>query len=111
MATAAKKTGKRLTRIGVMSTAITLAALYAILGLVYALVYAVIIAAFGALLGEAGSTSAGTAAFGMGVLVIAILVGSPIMFAIMGFIVGGLMALIYNFVAKYTGGIAFEVSG
>ena len=111
MATVVKKVGKRLTRIGVMSTATTFAALYAILGLVYALVYAVIIAAFGALLGAAGSTSAGAATFGLGLLVIAVLVGTPIISAIMGFIVGGLMALIYNFVAKYTGGIAFEVSG
>jgi hypothetical protein len=111
METAKKKAGKRLTRIGVMSTATTLAALYGILGLVYALLYAVIIAAFGALLGATGSTSAGVAAFGMGVLVIVILAAAPVIFAIMGFIVGGLMALIYNFVAKYTGGIAFEVSG
>ena len=109
MEISAKKAVKKLTRIGVMSAGITLAALYAILGVIYALIYAVILAVFGAVLGAAGGSSFGLAAMGIGAVFI--LVAVPIIFAIMGFIVGALMALIYNFVTKYTGGIAFEVSG
>ena len=109
MAVSSKKAVKKLTRVGVVSAGVTLAALYAILGIIYALVYAVIIAAFGAILGASGNSSFGLAAMGIGVVFL--LVAFPIIFAIMGFIVGALMALIYNFVAKYTGGIVFEISG
>jgi hypothetical protein len=34
---------------------------------------------------------------------------APVMYGIMGFLMGALMAWIYNVVAKWTGGIEFEV--
>ena len=109
MAISAKKAVRKLTRIGVMSAGTTLAALYAILGVVYALVYVLIIAVFGAFFGASGGSASGLAAMGIGAVFL--LVAFPIIFAIMGFIGGALIALVYNFVVKYTGGIAFEVSG
>jgi len=109
MAVSAKKAVKKLSRIGVVSAGITLAALYAVMGVIYALIYAAILAVFGAALGASGGSSIGLAAMGIGFVII--LVAMPIVFAVIGFIGGALMALVYNFVAKYTGGITFEVSG
>jgi len=43
---------------------------------------------------------------GMG-LVFAVL--APILYGAMGFLVGALAGLVYNLVAKWTGGIEFEV--
>ena len=110
MAVSEKKAVKRVTRIGVMSTGVTLAALYAILGLIYGLIYAAIIAVIGTLFSGYGGTTMGFAAMGVIGAVIMIVV-LPIVFAICGFIAGALTAILYNFVVKYTGGIAFEVTG
>ncbi|MCX6770904.1 MAG: hypothetical protein NTX79_02505 [Candidatus Micrarchaeota archaeon] len=109
MAVSVKKAVKKLTRIGVVSTATTLAAVYAILGIVYALIYIVIIAAVGAAMGSVRSSGIGLAAIGLGAGIM--IVAFPVIFAICGFIGGALMVVVYNFVVKYTGGIAFEVSG
>ena len=108
MAVSAKKTVKKLTRIGVKSAAVTLAVLYAIIGVVYALIYAGILTSVGAL-GAARGASIGLAA--MGIIGLVLLVAVPVIFAIIGFIAGALTAYVYNFVVKYTGGIAFEVTG
>jgi hypothetical protein len=105
----AKKHERKLTRIGVVSTGVTLAALYAIIGIIYALIYAAILAFFGALISSKSASPAGVAIMGVGAIFIVVVF--PIFFAVAGFIGGALMALVYNFVAKYTGGISFEVSG
>ena len=97
MPKAARKKPTKLVRLGVKSTAITLAAVYAILGCIYSLIYLVAIAFFG------------LSAIGLRALFLVLLF--PVFFAIMGFIGGSLTAFAYNFVAKYTGGISFEVSG
>ncbi|MFA5930508.1 MAG: hypothetical protein WC861_06520 [Candidatus Micrarchaeia archaeon] len=109
MAAAAKKGVKKLTRIGVVSAGINLGALYAFVGVAYALIFLVMEAAASVFAKSADSEPTGLALLGAGFAVM--LVAFPVIFATMGFGAGALMALIYNFVVKYTGGIAFEMSG
>jgi TRAP-type C4-dicarboxylate transport system permease small subunit len=97
---------KKITKVGVMSVALTAAGVYAIVGLLYGLLYFVFLMVFGAAISAASGSAAGAGM--MGVAGIAMVVILPIFFAVMGFIVTGIMALIYNLIAKYTGGISYE---
>ena len=94
-----KKTEKKLMKIDVVSAGVNLAGVYAVLGVISAICFIFI---FG---GEIVSS--------LSPLLIwtAIVLAGMVSFAVLGLVKGMLVALIYNFVAKYTGGIAFEVSG
>jgi len=102
----------KLKHIGVLSTATTLGGVYAILGLIYGLIYFVLMMVLGAVIGSAANSTsaagAGMAIFGVGGVFIVVLM--VIVFAILGFIGGAIMAFVYNLIAKYTGGISFEVT-
>jgi hypothetical protein len=88
---------KELTYIAPIRTGIVLGVLYGLLGLIAApfLLLAVVL----------GSKAGAPAAFG-GVF-FAILF--PVLYAAAGFIVGIIAAAIYNLVAKWTGGLEFDV--
>lgn len=89
---------KQLTHISPLRAGIVLGVLYGLLGLIF-IPFFLLIAVFGAKSGGA------PAAFGS--VFFAILF--PLFYAVAGFIGGIIAAAIYNLVAKWTGGIEFEV--
>lgn len=75
------------------------ALLYGSIGLIF-LPFLLVFAA----LGSHASGTAGAMVFGVGFAIAA-----PLMYAAMGFIIGVIGAALYNFFAKWTGGIEVEV--
>lgn len=92
-----------LKRIGVLSMAKLEAVILAIMGLLQGLFFAV----FGALLGAAGDMASFGIGAGFGLLAIIFL---PIIYGIMGFIMGAIGAFVYNIIAGAVGGIEVEFS-
>lgn len=88
---------KRIKRFGVLNTAVTMAAIYAVLGLVVALLMLV-----------AGSMIPGGRGMTFGVIGIIVL---PIIYGVIGFIAIAICCAVYNFVAAKTGGIEVETEG
>ncbi len=88
-----------LKRIGVLSLAkintIMMAVFGLLLGLFIALVNVIVPSAEGDTLSD------------LGIFIVIIL---PILYAVMGFVFGALSAIFYNFIAKWFGGIEFEVA-
>lgn len=90
----------KLKKIGVLFLAKMQGTIFAFVGLVAGILYS-----FGGAIYDVvttGSVNAGTA------LAFLALIGMPILFAITGFIVGAIEALIYNFVAGRFGGIELD---
>jgi hypothetical protein len=84
-----------------MSFAKMMGCLYAALGL-----FVVPIFLFGGIIASTTGKQASPFA-GIGMLVVGIL--APFIYGIMGFILGALMALLYNLMAKWIGGVQFEI--
>ena len=89
---------KQLTHISPLRAGIVLAVLYGLLGLIF-VPLTLLVAVF-------GSRSDGTPAVLSGAFV-AILF--PVLYAVGGFIGGIIAAAVYNVIAKWTGGLEFEV--
>jgi hypothetical protein len=83
-----------------------------IFGLIFGVIYGLILIVFGAAMTALGPGSestaggAGTVAIGVGMMI-----GVPIFYGILGFIMGAIGALIYNGVSGIIGGIKFELEG
>lgn len=101
-------TNYNLRQIGVLSTATTLAIIYAILGLIFGLFIAglTIIAS---IVGSSSVPQGGgdLLAVGIGSALFVVII-YPVMLCIVGFIGGALMAFLYNLAAMLTGGIEFR---
>ena len=93
---------KHLIRITPLRAGVVLAILYGILGLIVAVIMAPIMFLASAF----GGKAAFPAAFG-GIFTIIIM---PVLYAVFGFIGGIISAALYNLVAKWTGGLEFELS-
>lgn len=89
---------KRLTRIGPLRAGIVLAVFYGIVALLIAPVI-LIAGVLGATKG-APSVIAG----------VAIAVVAPFLYAAIGFVAGVVSAALYNLIARFTGGLEFEVA-
>jgi len=89
---------KQLTHIAPLRAGIVLGVLYGILSLVIAPFF-LLAAVFGS-----KSGTAFPAIFGVGFAIML-----PVIYAVIGFIGGIIAAAIYNLVAKWTGGLEFEV--
>ncbi|MGE9267956.1 MAG: hypothetical protein ACQKBY_07650 [Verrucomicrobiales bacterium] len=87
----------RLKSIDAIKAGIVSAALYALFSLIFVLIFL----PFG-LLGAFSGSSAGAEIFGMG---LGMMIALPLMYGVFGFIGGVIAALIYNLVAKMTGGL------
>lgn len=100
----------RIRKLGVLSVAKMYAVMMLVISLLIAIPYGLFIIVF-SLIG-AGSAS-GDAAVMLGgggiVMGFGIMIGMPIMYALMGFVFGALGALIYNVFAGMVGGIEIEV--
>ncbi len=95
-----------LKRIGVMSCGKILGALYTGIGLVLGLIYGgiiLVVSLFGLGDLEGASPFVGIG-LGLGVVLLA-----PILYGLLGFIGGMLMAALYNFTARIIGGLELEI--
>lgn len=107
---------KELKRIHVLQSGVFLGALYAALGLIIGVLYALFFLTFGAIgMSAQQASGSGTgpggaealAVFGGLGIVMAIFI--PIFYGILGFVGGIIFAAIYNLIAKFTGGMKFDV--
>ena len=88
-------------RIGVVSAGKILGLLYALMGLIFGTIVS-LISLIGGVLFLKGAASV-SAIFGIGAIIY-----FPIMYGIMGFISGVIMAFLYNLIAGWIGGIEVE---
>jgi len=98
-------------RFGVISVAKMYGLLMFIFGLIFGVIYGLILIVLGASLSALGprdTTAGGVSTVVMG---IAMMIGLPIFYGVLGFIMGAIGALIYNAVAGIIGGVKFELEG
>ena len=93
---------RRLTSVSPLKLGITLGVIYGILSLIIVVPLFLIISLVGAAAAAKGGGQALSALFS-GVFIIFL----PIIYAVLGFIGGVIMAFVYNLVAKWTGGVEF----
>lgn len=99
----------RIRKIGVLSVAKLQAVMALVISLLISIPYGLIIMIFGAAAlgtGESGGMLAGGGAILVGIL---IMIGLPVLYTVIGFIVGAIGALLYNLFAGIIGGIEIEV--
>lgn len=94
-------------RIGVLSLAKFMGGMYAAIGLIIGAIFS-LAALAGAAIGGTQSDEPGAAIIG-GLVGVGAVIIFPIMYGILGFIGGLIMAFIYNLLAGIFGGIEFEV--
>jgi len=99
-------------RFGVISVAKMYGLLMFIFGLVFGVIYGLILIVFGAAISAMAPGRDG-AAGGVSTVVmgIAMMIGLPLFYGVLGFIMGAIGALIYNGVAGVIGGVKFELEG
>ena len=97
-------------RLGVLSVAKTYGMLLFIIGLSFGVIYGLVLMIFGAAM-ALGPRSESSALGGAGSVVIGLLmmIVIPIFYGILGFIMGALMAALYNLVARFAGGVQIEL--
>ena len=98
-------------RFGVLSVA----KMYGLLMFIFGLIFGVLYGLFFIIFGAAMSAMAGRegAAGGVSSVVVGILmmIGIPLMYGVIGFIMGAIGALIYNTMAGIIGGVKFDLEG
>ena len=100
----------RIRKLGVLSVAKIYAVMMLVISLLIAIPYGLFIIIFSLIgAGSAGGDAALMLGGGGIVMGLAIMIGMPIMYAVMGFVFGALGALIYNVFAGMVGGIEIEV--
>jgi hypothetical protein len=100
-------------RFGVMSVAKMQALLMFVIGLVIGVIYGLMFIVFGAAM-TALAPNADAAAAGAiptAVIGIVLMIAIPIIYGIMGFIIGCIWAVVYNLAAGAVGGIKFDLEG
>lgn len=100
----------RIRKVGVLSAAKMYGAIALVMSLLISIPYGLIIILYSLIGGGALGGEAGFAIGGGGIVVgILVMVGLPIMYAIIGFVGGAIGALLYNLFAGFVGGIEIEV--
>ena len=99
-------------RFGVISVAKMYGLLMFIFGLIIGVLYGLFFIIFGAAMSAMGpGRDAAAGGISSVVIGIAMMIGIPIFYGIIGFIMGAIGALIYNGVAGIIGGVKFELEG
>ena len=96
-------------RVGVFSLAKVQGVIMAAIGLIIGLLYGLFFIIFGAVVMSTGAEGAGSAAAGGLIGGAAMIVVIPIFYAVLGFAIGALSALIYNVAAGVIGGLELEL--
>jgi len=100
-------------RFGVMSVAKVYGLLTFIFGLIFGVIYGLFLILFGAAMTAASSEGIPAAVSGVSTVVIGlgVMIGLPVFYGILGFVMGAIAALVYNILAGMVGGIKFELEG
>lgn len=96
-----------ITRLGIFSVAKMYGAICAVLGLIIGVIYGLFVMLFGAAMMSQSREAGGGAVF-LGLVMMVVI---PIMYAILGFVMGAIVALVYNTAAGIAGGVEIEVEG
>jgi hypothetical protein len=97
---------KRILSISVVQAGLVVGGLYAGLALIFS-VFLLIFGLVALVVGAGSSDAAAALGGGVGMIVMAVLI--PFLYGALGFVAGAIMALIYNLIAKVTGGIEMTV--
>ena len=100
-------------RFGVLSVAKIYGLLTFVIGLIIGVIYGLFLILFGAAMSAIAPSGDAALAGGVSTVVIgvAMMIGFPIMYGIMGFVGGAISAVIYNIASGVIGGIKFELEG
>ena len=98
-------------RFGVLSVAKIYGLLMFIFGLIFGVIYGLFFIIFGAAMSAIAGRNGAAGGASSVVIGIAMMIGIPIMYGILGFVMGAIGALIYNAVAGIAGGVKFELEG
>ena len=98
-------------RFGVISVAKMYGLLLFIFGLIFGVIYGLFFILFGAALSAAGGRDAAFGGASTVVVGIAMMVGIPIFYGILGFVMGAIGALVYNALSGIIGGVKFDLEG
>jgi len=98
-------------RFGVISLAKMYGLLMFIFGLIIGIIYGLIIIGFGATIAAAGGNDATMGGVGSAAVGIGAMIGIPIFYGILGFVMGAIGALIYNALSGIIGGVKFDLEG
>lgn len=100
----------RIRKLGVLSVAKIQASIMFVISLLISIPYGLILIIYGLIGGSAIGSNAGLAVGAGGIVIgLLIMIGLPIMYCILGFIVGAIGALLYNLFSAWVGGIEIEV--
>jgi len=98
-------------RFGVLSVAKMYGLLMFLFGLIFGVIYGLILIVFGAAISAMGARDAAAGGIGTVAMGIGMMIGLPLFYGVLGFIMGAIGALIYNAVAGFIGGVKFELEG
>ncbi len=93
---------KTIKSVGVLSVAKIMGAVYAVLGLLFAPMF-LLIGAVGSMAGQHANPFGAIGGLAMAVIM-------PFFYGVLGFVFGAIGAFLYNLMAKWIGGIEFEVA-
>jgi len=96
-------------RFGVISVAKMYALLMFIFGLIAGILYGLFFIIFGAAMTALGGNNNTAGGVSTVVIGIAMMIGIPLMYGVLGFIIGAIGALIYNALSGIIGGVKFEL--
>jgi hypothetical protein len=99
----------RIRKLGVLSIAKIYAVMMLVMSLLISIPYGLFIMFFGVAMMGTGEKAGFAAGGGSIVFGLLIMIGLPIFYGIMGFILGAISALVYNIFAGMVGGVEIEV--
>jgi len=98
-------------RFGVISVAKMYGLLLFIFGLIFGIIYGLFFIIFGAAMSAAGGRDATVGGVGSAAVGIGFMIGIPLFYGILGFVMGAIGALVYNALSGIIGGVKFELEG
>ena len=98
-------------RFAVLSVAKMYGLLMFIFGLIIGIIYGLFFIVFGAAMSAAGGSNAAMGGASTVVIGIVAMFGIPILYGILGFVMGAIGALIYNALSGIIGGVKFDLEG
>lgn len=99
----------RIRKLGVLSVAKIYAVMMFVMSLLISIPYGLFIMIFGVAMMGSGEKAGFAAGGGSIVIGLLIMIGLPIFYGIMGFVLGTISAFIYNIFAGMVGGVEIEV--